>query len=225
MKVPNGQSLTSGDLKVRVIGELVPIVEVELPQGESVYFEHHTILSKDPAVAITAKALGSGLGRRMIAGLPLIVVEAAGPGMLGLSRDGAGEAIVLELSGHEIDVPEHRFLFATSGVRYGYTRVKGFANIFGSGTGFFMDRFAGSGLLVLHGYGNVVERELASGEAIDLEPSAWLYKDANVGMDTYVTRISTGLLGGVSLWMTRFTGPGRLAYQSLTPVMAAPSQA
>lgn len=217
MKVPNNQTLEKDGTRVKVTGELVPIVEVELQGGQKVYFEHHTILAKDPSVNVTAKVMASGMGKRLIAGLPLIVVEGAGPGRLELSRDGVGEVIVLEIDGHELDVPEHRFLFATSGVDYGYTRVKGFANVFGSGTGFFMDRFTGKGILALHGYGNVVERTLSAGESIDLEPSAWLYKDSLVSMDTFVTRISTGLFGATSLWMTRFTGPGRLAYQSLTP--------
>ena len=54
------------------------------------------------------------------------------------------------------------------------------------GTGFFIDRFhaaSGEGILWLHGFGNVFEKTLASGESIDIEPGGWLYKDPQVQMD------------------------------------------
>lgn len=82
-----------------------------------------------------------------------------------------------------------------------------------------MDRFRGSGLLLLHGYGDVIETELGPADAIDLDPYAWLYKDAGVRMDTHLVNLTTGLFGGSGFVMTRFTGPGRLAYQSLDPLV------
>jgi len=216
-KVPNGGTITAGRVSAKIVGELVPIVELTLPQGESVYFEHHTILAKDPAVNIGVKKMKSGLGKRLIAGLPLIQVEAEGPGKVSLSRDGVGEVVVLKMDGHEVDVQQHHFLFASATVNYDYTRLKGWKNIFGgAATTYFMDQFSGHGLLALHGYGNVVVRQLSAHEEVDIEPSAWLFKDSSVTMNTHGIKLSSGLLGGSYLWMTRFTGPGRVAYMSYT---------
>jgi len=70
--------------------------------------------------------------------------------------------------------------------------------------------------LLLHGYGNVFTKTLAPGESIDVEPGAFLWKDASVQMGTNVTNLSTGLFGGSSFTLNRFTGPGRLGIQSMT---------
>jgi uncharacterized protein (AIM24 family) len=51
----------------------------------------------------------------------------------------------------------------------------------------YLDRFLAqetTGLVVLHGYGNVMERTLADGESILVEPGGFLYKDAAVTMAT-----------------------------------------
>ena len=85
------------------------------------------------------------------------------------------------------------------------------------GTGFFFDKFVAQqeGILWLHGYGNVFEKTLEAGEIIDVEPGGWLYKEPSVQMETQVQKLSTGLLAGMNIVFNRFTGPGRIALQSM----------
>jgi uncharacterized protein (AIM24 family) len=159
-----------------------------------------------------------GAMKRMLAGMQVFVTEASGSGQIAFSRDGAGHIVPIHLtSGQELHVREHQFLAATSNIDYTFERVKGAANILFGGTGFFIDKFHshGDGILWLHGYGNVFEKELAAGESIDVEPGGWLYKDPRVQMETNISRLSTGLLGGFSLMLNRFTGPGRIGLQSM----------
>ena len=114
---------------------------------------------------------------------------------------------------------EHQFLLASGHVDYDYFRVKGVSNILFGGTGFFIDSFKvpnAEGLLLLHGYGNVFTKELRAGESIDIEPGAFLWKDASVKLDTVLTNLSTGFFGGVSFTLNRFTGPGRVGIQSMS---------
>lgn len=218
MKLREGLTTTEG-IRLRVEGHLVPIVEMDLTADHTVYFEHHTILAKSPQLGVGLMPVRGAL-RRLLAGLPVLLTRAAGPGTLSLSRDGVGEIVALDLADEEIDVLEHRFLAASGGLEYSARRVRGIKNILGSGSGFFMDRFRGSGLLILHGYGDVVETTLEAGQALDIDPYAWLYKDTTVGMNTHLVSVTTGLFGGSGFVMTRFTGPGRLAYQSLDPLVA-----
>ena len=85
-------------------------------------------------------------------------------------------------------------------------------------TGFFIDRFRcheGEGILWLHGYGNVFTKTLAPGGQIEVEPGAWLYKDASVAKETNVLPLSGGLFGSANLIVNRFTGPGRVGIQSM----------
>jgi uncharacterized protein (AIM24 family) len=67
----------------------------------------------------------------------------------------------------------------------------------------------------MHGYGNVFEKTLDPGEAIDVESGGWVYRDGSVAMQQIVYGLKTGLLGGSGqLVFNRFTGPGRVAIQS-----------
>jgi uncharacterized protein (AIM24 family) len=205
-----------GSIKMKTTGELVPVTQVELGPRDSIFFEHHILLWKDPSVSITAKVM-QGVGRRMLAGLPIFVTEAHGPGRIAFSRDAPGQIFFIETrQGSMLHVREHQFLFATSSVNYSYFRVKGISNLVYGGTGFFIDTFEGPGILALHGYGNVFERVLSAGESLDVEPGGFLYKDASVQMETISLGLKTGLFGGSTFRLNRFTGPGRLAIQSMT---------
>ena len=209
--------MTYGGINLTVGGELVPVCTVSLtPASGAIFFEHHILLWRDPQVEITAKTL-KGAGKRILAGLPIVVTEASGNGRIAFSRDGPGQLILAELgAGEQLDVREHQFLFATKTVEYGYYRLKGISNLMFGGTGFFIDTFKGPGLVALHGYGNVLERELASGEQIDVEPGAYMYKDSQVKMETIRLGLKTGFMGGTSMFLNRFTGPGKLGVQSMT---------
>jgi uncharacterized protein (AIM24 family) len=211
----SSSSRSFGSSSATTSGELVPVTEVTLASNDTIFFEHHIFLWKEPSVSISAKVM-KGVGRRMLAGLPVFVTEAHGPGKIAFSRDAPGQILFLDLKlANTIHVREHQFLFCTSNVNYSYYRVKGVSNLLYGGAGMFIDTFEGSGLLALHGYGNVLTRNLASGEMIDVEPGGFLYKEASVQMATNNMGLKSGLFGGFSLFMNRFTGPGRLCIQSM----------
>ena len=88
--------LRAGDVAVRIEGELVPVVDVELGGRENVYFEHHVLLWKEPQVSIGLKPL-KGAVKRMFAGLQIFVTQAAGPGNISFSRDAPGQIVALQL--------------------------------------------------------------------------------------------------------------------------------
>jgi uncharacterized protein (AIM24 family) len=209
---------TFAGVTYHIDGELVPVLTVDVTLVP-VYFEHHILLWKNPMVNIGIKPM-PGAFKRIIAGMQIFVTEASGRGQIAFSRDGAGHILALHMNqGDEIHVREHQFLAATANIDYDFQRVKGVANILFGRSGFFIDRFYarhGSGILWLHGYGNVFEKELAPHEQIDIEPGGWLYKDTHVRMQTTVQRLTTSFFGsGYSLFMNRFTGPGKVALQSM----------
>ena len=223
------EPITLGDMTIRIEGELVPAVDIELGRQQSIYFEHHILLWKQPNVTLGFMGIQNA-AKRFFAGLQIFISTAQGPGNIALSREAPGQIVALRLKpGQMIDVREHQFLLATSAVDYDFYWQQGLANVFFSRTGLFIDRFSaksGEGLVLLHGYGNVFEKQLAPGEALDVEPGAWLWKDANVRMDTVTVLQSGGggglmgalgaLVGGASLTINRFWGPGRLGLQSMT---------
>ena len=87
-------------------------------------------------------------------------------------------------------------LLASAGLTFSFEKIQGMKSVLALGSGMYLDRFVAQeapGLLVLHGYGNVLQRELAAGESIQVEPGGFLYKDASVTME-----IATEKLGGAA---------------------------
>nr|BBH94076.1 hypothetical protein KTA_22750 [Thermogemmatispora argillosa] len=221
--------LQIADMTVSIEGELVPVVDIMLGSQMPIYFEHHILLWKHPGVQIGFKSL-RGAARRFFAGLQIFLTEAYGPGNIAFSRDSVGQIVALRLQpGQTVEVREHQFLVATGNIEYDFTFVQGIANILFSRTGFFIDRFTAvgsEGLLLLHGYGNVFEKMLAPGEALDIEPGAWLWKDPSVQMTVTTVAGSQrgggilgaigGFMAGASITLNRFIGPGRVGIQSMT---------
>ncbi len=221
--------LKIADMTISIDGELVPVVDIMLGNQMPIYFEHHILLWKHPGVQIGFKSI-KGAARRFFAGLQIFISEAQGPGNISFSRDSVGQIVALRLQpGQLVEVREHQFLVATGNVDYGFTFVQGAANILFSRTGLFVDQFTargGEGLVLLHGYGNVFEKVLAPGEALDVEPGAWLWKDPSVQMTTTTVAGSQrgggflgaigGFMAGSSIILNRFIGPGRIGIQSMT---------
>ena len=199
----------------QVEGEIVPVVEMSLAQGDAVYFEHHVLLWKEPQVPVSV--MNTGGGTRRFAGMPYQVTYAQGPGRVALSRDAAGELVVLPLQPTmEIDVREHAFLAASHTATYSYVQIKGLANVLHGGSGMYMDRFVTQqwpALLILHGYGNVLQKTLGPGEQILVEPGGFLYKDSSVTMNAVKQNIKTGLMH--NMYLAEMTGPGRVGIQSM----------
>jgi uncharacterized protein (AIM24 family) len=201
----------------QVEGEIVPAAEINLGPGDSIFFEHHVMLWKEPQVPMSALNTGGGM-KRMLGGMPHILSIAHGPGRIAFSRDAAGEVVVLPLHpSMELDVREHAFLAGTHSLTYSFVRIKGLANILHGGGGMYMDRFVTQrepGLLLLHGNGNVFQKVLRPGETIMVEPGGFLYKDSTVTMDAVQLPVKSGFIRH-GIYLAQMTGPGRVGIQSM----------
>ena len=220
--------LQFGDSFCQIEGLYVPVADVSLAPNDGIYFTHHVLLWKDPQVNMTTMSL-SGAWKRMFAGLPLVMMQAQGPGHIAFSRDAPGEMIALPLQpGESVDVREHLFMLATHSVAYDwfmtniwYSTKSGDDQETHYPVGAFMDRFMAPdspGLLILHASGNVLVRELAPGEALLVKPTALIFKDPTVGMQLHFEHPRTGFSlwgswGNRYVWL-RLWGPGRVAVQS-----------
>jgi uncharacterized protein (AIM24 family) len=193
---------------------------MSLSGDTTVLHEHHVLLWKQPQVDIQVAKLG-GVGKsfkRVLAGMPVFFTQASGRGEFAVSRDSPGQLVAMSLDhGQQLLVREHAFLAAVN-TDYSFERAGGFGSMLFGSQGFFIDRFTGQpggALLFLHAHGNAQEFTLESGEVIDVEPGAWLYRDASVGYTQQVFGLKTGVFsGGGNLVWNRFTGPGRVGIQS-----------
>src|SRR5437867_8020933 len=86
---------TYGGVRYHIEGELVPVLHIELGTTP-IYFEHHILLWKDPAVEVGVKSI-SGAFKRMLAGMPIFMTETRGAGRIGFRRDVAGHILHFNL--------------------------------------------------------------------------------------------------------------------------------
>jgi uncharacterized protein (AIM24 family) len=221
-----------GQSTCQIEGTYVPTADFGLAGDDSIYFSHHCVLWTEPTVQMTAMPMAGGWNR-VRAGLPLVMLEARGPGHIALSDDAPGEVVAIPIQhGHSVWVREHRFLAATGNVNYTWQQ-SGIWITTGAGNdqethfplGMFIDIFhaeGGPGLLLLHSPGNMFIRDLRQGETICIQPSSLVYKDPTVGMQLHLEYPNAGAMnfGWHSafsyrqVWL-RMWGPGRVAVQSV----------
>ena len=214
----------------QISGKFCPVAEMKLDAADSVYFGHHVLLHSDPQVKLDMMKMQGGWNR-MLAGMPLYMMTAQGPGYLALSADAPGETIAIPLpANHAVDVVEHRFLVATGNVGYHwensgvwFATQNGDEQEYHYPLGPTMDRFTaqgGNGLLLLHAPGNTFIRDLRQGERILVQPGGLIWKDRSVRMYLHFEYprgsywFSSARWQAKSIWLV-LQGPGRIAVQSV----------
>jgi uncharacterized protein (AIM24 family) len=218
-----------GKSSVQIEGLYVPVADFNLAPEDSVYFAHHVLLWKENPVNITIMSLRNGWKRAM-AGMPVFMTQAKGPGHIAFSRDAPGELLAIPLQrGQTVDVREHMFLVATNHVNYDWFNTNiWFSTKHGDETethyplGMYMDRFSAPnspGLLLIHASGNVFVRQLMPGQSILIKPTALIFKDPSVNMMLHFEHPGATGWNIFSSYMLRYlwlrlTGPGRVAIQS-----------
>jgi uncharacterized protein (AIM24 family) len=116
--IPDMTRIQLGQSSAQILGKLVPAADVRLVAGDGVFFAQHNLLWQEPAVHVSAMSL-RGAWDRMRAGLPVVMLQAEGPGTISFSHDSPGEMLALPIRpGSAIDVREHQMVAATLGVGY-----------------------------------------------------------------------------------------------------------
>ena len=190
-----------GNSTFQMDGTVVPVADVNLGAGDSVFFEHHVMLWKEEQVPMSVMTAPGGM-KRLLGTMPFVLSIAHGPGRVSFSRDVAGRAgRPTRRSRRRARLREHAMIMATTNLTYSFEKLGGgHEGDHGGWTGMYLDRFrAGDvpGLLLLHGYGNVLERTLAEGESIQVEPGGFFYKDAAVTVEPVTHKLVPEGAGGM----------------------------
>jgi uncharacterized protein (AIM24 family) len=218
-----------GRSHVQIEGTTVPVADFRLDQGDRIYFSHHRLVWADTDVRLETRKDRSGVFKRTLAGMPLFMVAATGPGHVALSDNHAGEIVSIPLSaGHGLWVREHVFLGATDNIGYQPQATGLFLEFRDSDNdreyeypiGRYDDIFFAQdapGLLLIHSPGNTMLRDLAPGEHILIRPRALLYRDLTVTPSLVVEYPRSGgkfwHADPRHCWLD-LCGPGRVAISS-----------
>jgi uncharacterized protein (TIGR00266 family) len=216
----------------RIIGTILPVLEITLDPGESVVSEPGELSWISSAIALRtstnmagAKGL-FGVLKRAVAGGSIFLTEYSaqgGSGTVAFATKVPGKIVPIEVQpGQEYLVHHHGFLCGTSGVELslGFQRSLG-AGVFG-GDGFILQKIGGVAQSWIELDGEVVERELRPGETLRVHPGhvGMFESSVTFGLTT-VPGIANALFGGDGLFLATLTGPGRIWLQTAPlPVLA-----
>lgn len=116
--IPDMTRIQMGQSTAQIMGQLTAAADIRLAAGEGVYFPHYTLLWQEPSVEVTNLPLRGGWDRAR-AGLPVVMLQAMGPGTISFSHDDPGEIVAIPVQpGAGVDVREHRLVAATLGLSY-----------------------------------------------------------------------------------------------------------
>src|SRR6185295_5039042 len=71
-RIKDMTELQFGNSTCQVEGEIVPVAEINLGSGDSVFFEHHVLLWKDESTRMSVMPMTGGV-KRALAGMPFII--------------------------------------------------------------------------------------------------------------------------------------------------------
>ncbi|NLY11207.1 MAG: TIGR00266 family protein [Firmicutes bacterium] len=208
-------------MKYQIFGTVMPMIEIELQRGETVYSQSGAMQWMDEAILMQTEMRGGFLGamKRTFTGESMFVVNFTA------ERDGAkvafghtypGQILTFDLTDKALICQQRSFLCASTTIDYDLYFQKRLGVGFFGGEGFIMQKFRGSGLLVIEMDGEVVEKELAPGERIRVSTGSVGAFEESVTMDIQPVRgFKNMFLGGEGLFLTTLTGPGRVWLQTM----------
>ena len=206
----------------KIIGQTVPVVEMKLNKGEKVYTQSGGMAYQSEGISMTTNARGGvmkSLGR-MFTGESIFMANFTA------EKDGSIVAFASTVPGSIINVDlsklpkgliiqKNSFLCAEDSVStsVAFTKKLG-AGLFG-GEGFILQKAEGNGMLFLEIDGDVIQKELASGEVLKVDTGNVVAFDPNISYDIEMVKgLGNILLGGEGLFLTKLTGPGKVIIQS-----------
>ena len=212
-------------MEYKIEGELAQIARLSLSQGETCWGSKGSLMSFSPGVEWTLKipgGLGGAVSRSLSGeGVSLTFIEAKHDDQeVMLTSNQPGKIVAWNLADGPVLTTRGSFVAAFGRnvqINVVVTRRAGAA--FFGGAGLFLQKISGTGVVLIHGAGDFVDRRLQKGESVlvstgNLAAFAEAV-DYNIQSVAGCRRI---FFGGEGLFMTRLTGPGRVLLQSLKRV-------
>ena len=206
----------------KVIGQTVPVVEMTLNAGESVYTQSGGMAYQTEGIEMKTNARGGvmkSLGR-MFSGESIFMANYTA------QKDGAVVAFASTVPGNIIPIDlstkpagmmlqKGAFLCAEQNVNTSVAFSKRFsAGLFG-GEGFILQKATGNGKLFIEIDGDSIEKQLAPGEVLKVDTGNVVAFEPSVSYEIETVKgLGNIFLGGEGLFLTKLVGPGRVILQS-----------
>lgn len=209
-------------MEYKIIGQTVPVVEMTLNAGETVYTQSGGMAYQSEGIEMKTNARGGimkSIGRAF-SGESMFMANYTA------QRDGATIAFAATVPGNVIPVDlsqmpqglmmqKGAFLCAEDSVQTQVAFTKRFsAGLFG-GEGFILQKAEGNGKVFLEVDGDTIEKELQPGEVLKVDTGNVVAFQPSVSYEIETVKgLGNIFLGGEGLFLTKLVGPGKVILQS-----------
>lgn len=205
----------------RIIGDILPVVEVWLQAGESMYTQSGGMAWMSDGFTLESNVKGGlmkGLGR-MFSGesLFLATYTANRPdSIIAFASTVPGKILAVDMAATSLICQKGAFLCAQPAVEVSTVLTKKLSAGFFGGEGFVLQRLGGRGMAFLEVDGDVVERVLAPGEVLKVDTGNVFAFETSVSYEIETVKgVKNVLFGGEGLFLTKLTGPGKVYLQTM----------
>lgn len=209
-------------MKYEIVGSNMQHLKITLTEGEKIYADSGTLVSKSVNVTMTPRLAGGVMSalERKATGTTALLTEfesKQGEGEVAVAGVFPGKVFQLTLGeGERFIVEQHSFLAAETSVKYSIHMMNLSAAVFG-GAGFYLQELVGPGNIFLHIVGDVIVHNLNESNSIEAEPGHVAGFDPSVKYTVrFVDNVRTAMFGGVGLFLATFSGEGRLITHSVS---------
>ena len=209
-------------MRYQIIGQTVPVVEVELNRGETVYTQSGGMTYQSDGIEMKTNARGGvmkSLGR-MFSGESIFMANYTA------QVDGAKVAFATTVPGNIIPVnlsempngltvQKGSFLCAEDSIETSVTFSKRFSAGLVGGEGFILQKAQGKGMIFLEVDGDPIEMNLMPGEVLKVDTGNVVAFEPSISYEVETIKgLGNIFLGGEGLFLTRLVGPGKVILQS-----------
>lgn len=209
-------------MRYQIIGQTVPVVEVELNRGETVYTQSGGMTYQSDGIEMKTNARGGvmkSLGR-MFSGESIFMANYTAQvdgAKVAFATTVPGNIIPVNLSElpNGITVQKGSFLCAEDSIETSVTFSKRFSAGLVGGEGFILQKAQGKGMLFLEVDGDPIEMNLMPGEILKVDTGNVVAFEPSVSYEVETIKgLGNIFLGGEGLFLTRLVGPGKVILQS-----------
>ena len=209
-------------MKYEILGKTVPVVEVSLNKGETMFTQSGGMTWQTEGIKMKTNARGGvmkSLGR-MLTGESIFMTSYTA------EQEGAKIAFATTVPGDIMPInmanmpdgiilQKNAFLCAEDDISLSVKFTKKISAALFGGEGIILQEAKGNGMLFLEIDGDPIEKELASGEVLKVDTGNVVGFEPTVSYEIETVKgIGNIFLGGEGLFLTKLVGPGKVIIQS-----------
>lgn len=209
-------------MEYKVVGKIVPAVELVLQRGETVFTQSGGMSWQTDGIEMNTNTRGGfmkGLGR-MFAGESMFIAHYTATvdgAKITFASNVAGSVVPVDVSKAQgLILQKGAFLCAQDSVNLETVLTKKLSSGFFGGEGFILQRLSGTGMAFMEVDGDMVQVDLQPGEVLKVDTGNVVAFTPGVAYEIETIKgLGNILVGGEGLFLTKLTGPGRVFLQTM----------